>query len=246
MTRVIPFPVALVLTFYLAILVAKEAVVLKDSFFPQRMITVQGRGEVSAAPDAAVLLLTVVSEDAEAAKTQKSNSERANAVYAMLTGLGIEKKAVQTTQYNLEPVYSYIENRPPDLTGFRLSQTISVKVKDFDKMGPILAEAVKLGVNRTDGPFFEISDPELYREQARKEAFAQAKAKALSQAAAAGVKLGVLVSFQELGNNGSLPPMTRSLGVTRAGLDESKIAPPNIEPGSQDLSVVVDVVYEIR
>jgi hypothetical protein len=244
MMRVIPFPVAVMLTIYLAILAVKEFFVLKESVLPKRTITVQGRGEVSATPDAAVLLLTVVSEDAEAAKTQQSNSEKANAIYAMLTGLGIDKKAVQTTQYNLEPVYSYVENRPPDLTGFRLSQTISVKVKDFDKMGPILAEAVKLGVNRTDGPFFEISDPEFHREQARKEAFAQAREKALSQTEAADVKLGALISFQELGNNGALP-LPRST-MMRTTMEESKISPPTIEAGSQDLSVVVDVVYEIR
>lgn len=243
--RAIPIPLAIILTLYVAILAVKEGFIFKESLVPERTITVQGRGEVSAAPDAAVLLITVVSEDVEAASTQQSNSQRANAIYTMLSGLGIEKKDIQTTQYNLEPVYSYVENRPPNLTGFRLSQTISVKVKNFDKMGPILAEAVKLGANRTDGPFFEISDPEQYRNQARKAAFAQAKARALSQADAAEVKLGNLISFQEMGAN---PPalQTRQHEMTlRAGLEE-KSSSPTIEAGSQDLSVVVDVVYEIR
>ena len=243
--RAIPIPLAIILTFYVAILVIKEGFRFKELLSPERTITVQGRGEVSAAPDVAVLLITVVSEDTEATSTQQNNSQKANAIYTMLSGLGIEKKDVQTTQYNLEPVYSYVENRPPNLTGFRLSQTISVKVKNFDKMGTILAEAVKLGANRTDGPFFEISDPEQYRNQARKAAFAQAKARALSQAEAAGVKLEKLISFQEMGPN---PPVlqTRQYEMSLRAGAEDKLSPPTIEPGSQDLSVVVDVVYEIR
>ena len=243
--RVIPPFLTIILSLYVALLVIKEAFLFKESLAPKRTITVQGKGEVSAAPDAAVLLITVVSEGVEAAATQQGNSQKANAIYMMLSAMGIEKKEVQTTQYNLEPVYSYIENRPPNLTGFRLSQTISAKVKNFDKMGKILAEAVKLGANRTDGPFFEVSDPEQYRNQARKEAFAQAKARALSQAAAAGVKLGHLISFQEIGAN--VPILTsRQHEMALRAVAEDKLSSPVLEPGSQDLSVVVDVVYDIR
>src|ERR1035437_7845321 len=68
-------------------------------------ITVSGEGKVYAKPDVAVISLGVTSQASTVADVTKANTDKMNAVIAVVKALKIDEKDIQSTNYNLTPVY---------------------------------------------------------------------------------------------------------------------------------------------
>jgi len=197
MTERFPRPFWIILCIYISLLAANEVSKLIGSRSPAEIITVQGEAEIAAVPDLAAMLLTVITEESEPGKIQRVHTEKMALLAGAIKAQGIDAKDMQTTQYQLEPVYQYPDNRPPQLAGYRILQTLSVKIRDFKQLNRVQAESSRLSVHRIDGPTFEISDMEMRKHDARKLAFARARQKAASLAEAAGKSLGRMVRFSD-------------------------------------------------
>ena len=105
-----------------------------------RTVTVSATGTVSAEPDEAAIA-TGVTTEAKTARDAVSNNTLAmkKVIAELLKGQAIEAKDVQTTQFNVEPVYVYPqEGKPPVITGYRVNNMVSVRVRDLDKLGGVL------------------------------------------------------------------------------------------------------------
>ena len=63
-----------------------------------------------------------------------------SAVLQFVSSQGIASSDVATTGYDLQPNYSYYTNtpvdiqRPPTITGYTLTQTVQVKIRDLTKV----------------------------------------------------------------------------------------------------------------
>ena len=208
-------------------------------------ITVTGEGKITATPDVAIISLGIISEAATVNAATKDNTAKMNQIINTVKNqFKIDPKDIQTSAYNVSPKYDW-SNNIQRIVGYTVSQNISVKVRDFDKIGDILAQATALGANSVSGPQFTIDDLEKFKAQARVLAIAQAKDKAKTLADQVGIKLGRIISFIEGGSN-SIVPM---YGYAAAGLGEAKdraVPSPIIESGSQDVVVDVSIGYEIR
>ena len=126
-------------------------------------ITVSGEGKVYAKPDVAIISLGVTTTGATVADVTKSNTDKMNAVIDAVKKLGVADKDIQTTNYNLSPVYNnnvilptpvvapgvayntpYISATTGTiLKGYTLEQDVQVKIRDFTKIGDILAKSLK-------------------------------------------------------------------------------------------------------
>ncbi|OHB24482.1 MAG: hypothetical protein A3F96_01130 [Parcubacteria group bacterium RIFCSPLOWO2_12_FULL_40_10] len=224
------------------------------SVVPERTFTVSGEGKVVAVPDIAQLSVGVLTEGGEnLTDLQKQNTEKINLIISYLKEQGIDQKDIKTEYYNISPRYQstpcplYLPTYPeiirpcpssPEIIGYSISQTISVKVRDLSKAGDILAGAVKRGANTVYGPNFTIDDPVSLQNQAREEAIKVARKKAKSMAKAGDFRLGKLVSIQE-GFSGL--PITYGLEAKGGA-----VSIPTIEPGSQEILVNITLTYEIR
>lgn len=218
--------------------------VLPSSF---KSFSASGEGSVVAIPDVAITAIGVITQGSKNIKTiQEQNSEKMNAVIEFLKANGIEPKDIKTQYYNLEPRYQYCDRNngllcpPPTIVGYSISQNISVKIRDFGKIGDILSGVVDKGANSVSQISFEIDEPEKYNAQARAEAIQKAKEKAKSVATAAGFKLGELLSIDE---------GYQSPGIYGYGMGGESLAiksAPTIEPGSQKISVSVTLRYEMK
>lgn len=205
-------------------------------------ITISGEGRVTAIPDIATTSIGVQTERTTVAAAQKENTEKMNRIIDRLKELGIEDEDIKTTSYNVYPVYDYSRGKRTD-RGFSVDQRVTVKIRDLDTTGEVLAAATELGANQVGGLNFTIDEPEELRQEARLEALDAAKKKAEALASAAGVKLGGVVGFNEGGGNYP-QPVYRALSIEAYGGSDAAIAP-DIEQGSQEIVVNVNVVYEI-
>jgi uncharacterized protein YggE len=116
---------------------------------------------------------------------------------------------------------------------------LKVKVRDLSKIGKILSQAVNYGANNVYGPNFTVDDREVYLEKAREKAIKNAKEKAEKIAKIAGFKLGKIVSITE-----SSPHEPYSFMLEMRGSPE--ISQPQIESGSQEIKVQVNITFEIK
>lgn len=223
---------------------------------PGRSFQVSGEGKELAIPDIAELSFGVLTEGGKnLAELQNQNSEKINKTIAFLKEKGIEVKDIKTQYYNISPRYQYfscpvpltgemmaMSCPPSEIIGYSINQNVSVKIRDLNKVGDIVAGVVEKGVNTISGPSFTIDDPEELQNKARKEAIAKAKENAETVARSGGFKLGKLISIQE-GISLPVPMLYERAYVLGKGV---ALEAPSIEPGSQEIQVTVTLVYEMK
>jgi uncharacterized protein YggE len=73
---------------------------------PQNVITVNGEGKVSAAPDLATISFTVSEDATTASQAQDAAAKKMNVALALLKELDIADKDIKTGSYSVYPRYS--------------------------------------------------------------------------------------------------------------------------------------------
>jgi uncharacterized protein YggE len=176
-------------------------------------ISIEGRGEVTAAPDTAFVTSGVTTQGASAREALDLNTKAMADLLAELKASGIEARDVQTSGFSVNPNYVYTEERdangytmPPKINGYQVSNTVTVRVRALDTLGAILDKSVTVGANTINGVSFTVADPTELLNEARKAAFADARTKAELYATAAGAKLEDIVSINEGQDMGAPQP----------------------------------------
>ena len=207
-------------------------------------ITVSGEGKIYAKPDVAVVSLGVTTTGTTVAEVTKSNTDKMNAIIEAVKGLKIDEKDIQTTNYNLTPLYNWTEKQGNVFQGYTLDQNVQVKIRDFTKIGDVLSQATNKGANLVGNLQFTIDNPEQFKDQARAKAIAQAKANAQNLAKESGVNLGKIINVYE-NNYTTSPIMYNSAKAMGGGIADS--APvPTVQPGQQEIDVTINLTYQVR
>lgn len=204
-----------------------------------RTIAITGHGEARGRPDTATIQAGVTTNGATAAAALSANSARMNGVFAALKKLGVPDRNIQTSGFSIFPQYTNGDNNAARrLTGYQVSNTVSVKLDDVDRTGASLDALVAAGANQMNGISFDIAKPEPLLDQARAEAVADARHRAEVYAKAAGLSLGPVQSINE---NGAAPPPRPMYRMAMMAADAAPVA-----PGEQSLSADVTMVWEIH
>jgi len=208
----------------------------------EHTITVSGVGTVVTAPDIADLRLGVTFTRPTVRAARADAAAAMTKVIAALKALGIADKDIQTTNISLQPAYDYAANaNPPRITGYTLSNAVAVTVRDLDKVGDAIDNALAAGATTFDGVSFRVDDPAKSQQQARTDAMTQARAHANTLAAAAGVAITGVASISETSAQTPYPIYYGAAGAPAAAKD---VATP-VQVGTADVTITVSVVYLI-
>ena len=208
---------------------------------PRRLV-VTGTGEASARPDVAVIAAGVVVQADTASAALAENTRAMNAVLEQLRAAGIAQEDVQTAQFSVTPLYESTQpdpqrTEPPGIVGYQVSNQVTARVRDIDRLGATLDALVRAGANSIDGLHFEVADPEQLLGEARDAAVADALAKARRYASAAGVQLGAILALEEGGAYGPPRPMMRV---------EAMAESVPIAPGQTEMSASVTMTFALQ
>jgi len=209
----------------------------------QTGIWVNGEGKVTVTPDIVTISLGAQSQEATVAEAQSKTAAAMEAITAVLKANNIADKDVQTQQFNISPVYSYDQpTGKQSITGYQVTNIVSVKVRDTSKAGTIIDAVAEAGGNLTliNNINFTVEKPEQYYDQARQLAIADAKQKAQDTAKLAGVTLGEPTYITE--STSSPSPIYYS-GGSMAVPAPTVIT--SISSGSEDIILNVQVAYAI-
>lgn len=238
------------LMLFVLLLIIQKANDLKNAIpntKPANTISVSGEGKVTATPDLATVNVGVLSQGTTAVDVKNQNNDKVNKVIAFIKQQGISDKDISTSQYSFYPQQDY-NNGTPRITGYQGNQAVTVKVRGVDKdqsvLEKILDGAVNNGANEINGVNLTVEKPTDLQNEARRLAIADAKKKAQELAREAGLNLGKVVSIAE-SNVGYPVPMPYALGMGGGGVAEKSIAP-SIEPGSQEITETMTVVFEVK
>lgn len=217
-------------------------------------ITVQGEGQATLPPDVARISFSVQNTAKTVSDAQSATTKQANATIEYVKGQGVDEKDIKTLSYNISPQYSYpnpcyggvcpaYEERTPRITGYQVSQTVQVTMRDLTKVGELLGGLGKLEVQNINGPAFALDDSTAGYSVARADAIEKAKTEAARLAKQLGVRLGKIVSFSE--SSGGYPYPMYAYGMGGDAV-MTKEASPQVPAGENTYNASVSITYEIR
>lgn len=206
---------------------------------PRRIstVTVAGTGTVSATPDQAEITTGVVTQAPTAAQALTVNSQAMDRLLRALGSLGIASRDIQTTNISVSP-----QRRPPkegqvpEIIGYEVTNQVRVKVRNLSHVGRVLDQQVGQGANLVYGIHFGLQEPGPLLDEARKRAMTDARRKADLYAAAAGLKIGRVLSVQEPGAAPRPEPTPR--------LSTAAAVP--LAPGEQEILASVTVIFTLE
>ncbi|MFD1747052.1 SIMPL domain-containing protein [Rhizobium helianthi] len=210
-----------------------------------RSIDVSGEGIATVAPDMAVVSLSVTRVADTAAEALTQNNEAMRGVLDALKADGVAERDVQTGEFSIFPRYSDPQtsqkdgNPQPQIDGYQVTNSITVRVRDLTKLGGLIDKSVKLGVNQGGQITFTNHDPKAALQDARRKAVADAMEKAKTLAEAAGVALGPVLTIEENNLRPQPVPMMRMAMAKEA--DSVPLA-----GGENNYTVVVNMRFDIK
>jgi uncharacterized protein YggE len=218
-------------------------------------ISVSGEGEVLAVPDIGQFSFSVNATADDATVAQEESGTKINTIVAYLTEQGIEDKDIKTQNYNLYPQYRYEERIcpagnsycPPGervADGFEVSQTVSVKIRQTDTAGAVIAGVGERGATNISGLSFTVDDTDALKADARAEAIKDAQDKAAVLAQQLGVQIVRMVNYSQEGGNYQpyYKERTMNYAMDEAGAFEGAEMP----VGEESTTVQVNITYEVK
>ena len=202
-------------------------------------ISVSGEATVSVAPDMAEIDGGFTSEAKTAREASDANNAAMGKVLLALKAASIEAKDIQTSRLSLQPQTQNTPNRssPPSIVGYRASNHVTIRLRDVTKVASVIDMLVGAGANDIGGINFMVSAASKLLDQAREQAFADARRKAEIYAKAASVTLGAPLSISEEGSPGPMPFRKMAAGMA--------VSAP-VAQGEETLAVTVSVSWAIK
>lgn len=200
-----------------------------------RRVTVVGSGQVQGVPDTLTADVGIEFTAPEATTAINFTNQRQQSVIDALTGAGVDRKNISTTEVSLQPVYGNGGNST--VTGYRASNSIRIKIHPPEAASQVLTTIVTTGgaATRINSVNYSIADDSQLVKDARARAFNDAKDRADQYAQLSGLKLGKVLSISEA-----------SGGAPVTGAPKAMPAAVPLEPGQQTVSFSVTAVWEFN
>ena len=212
-------------------------------------LTVAGTGSLTVTPDTAFVTVGMETAGKSLSQAQRENSAVMQKVMEQLRALKIDKERIQTSSFMVTPQYRPSPKHPaetppslPEIIGYRISNTVTVEVRDLEKVATVIEEALTAGANHFQGLEWAMRDEQPARLSALKFAAAKAREKATALSETLNVKLVRLVTVNEAGH--VIRPMPYA-GLSMREMAPASVAPP-VSPGEMKVEATVTLIYEIK
>ena len=211
----------------------------------QTGLWVNGEGKITVVPDIAILTTGIEAQELSVSAAMEKASAAMDKVIQALKAQGIEDKDIQTQYFSIYQVKNWMDNKE-EVTGYRVTNTVTVKIRAITKAGEVIDAVVAAGgdLTRINGITFTIDEPANYYVQARELAITHATNKAKQMADKAGIKLGKITYITE--NSGNYGITYRNyIGMADSAIGTPAASTP-VSVGSLEITATVNIAYEIK
>jgi uncharacterized protein YggE len=148
-------------------------------------------GKFESAPDTALIEFRISVQDDTAQTAYQHASKEAEQVRQVLHANGIEPKAANIGFLSVQPVYDW-KNPKQKVVGYRVTTDVTLKLKDFSKIGPITQQLADANVSETQTLNYTLETIDDAKNKAVEDAYRRARNSADAIARASGRTLGEL------------------------------------------------------
>ena len=207
-------------------------------------VTVAGEALTKVEPDAAVVVLSVVTQNAQAITAQQENARKSEAVANAIRNIAGANAEIKTSDYSLQPQYDYRDNRLPKIVGYNARNSVIVTMSELKNVGAVIDAASSAGANSIDNVSFILRQTSPARGQALADATHQAMNKAQSIAQALGGRVSRVLEENESATVAGERIMEYQADMTYAGLAKQTVTP--ITSGQLSIKSNVQLIVEIE
>ena len=215
----------------------------------QNTISVSGSATASSEPDTLIVVLGVDSEAKTANESLSKNSNSLNSVISSLTNSGISEDDIQTSNFSIYPLYDSIKDSDGNwqqiLTGYHVSNILSIQTEKIDSAGDLIDAAVKSGANRVDNVSFQLSDDKLQKISDDLIADAINDATQKAERALVPLKQKIVGVKSVIIHDNMVPYYDNPIRASFDGFAESSMKSAPIVFGNEEITTNVSVVFYI-
>ena len=158
---------------------------------PANSLYVGADGKYESAPDTALFQFNISVQEASAQEAYQRASQAAEQVRQLLKSNQIDPRSAEIGFFSLQPVYDYRDPKRK-LVGYQVNTSVSLKLKDFARVGPIVGQLSDLDVTQNQTLSYILENLEAAKSRAVEDAYHKAREEALILARASGRSLGEL------------------------------------------------------
>lgn len=203
-------------------------------------------GKYEADPDTAVMQFNIsAQEDSLQAATARA-TKAAEQVRQLLRSNGLDPKQAQVGLFSVQPVYDY-KNPKRKLVGYRVDTNISIKVKDFSKIGPITQGLADMDITGNQTLSYVLDDMDAAKIKAVEDALHRAHEEASAVARTGGRTLGEL-SYASVDTYEQPRPRPMMMSAKSVTMNVEATPAPTEEFGAQKVTVTahVNAMYNLK
>lgn len=233
---------------YLVILLAATTTVTAQdrSSIPVQSNTVYvgADGKFEAAPDTAVIQMNVSVQDNSSQAAYERASKEVDQVRQVLRANGIDPKGATIGFFSVQPVYDWKPKQ--HVAGYRVSSDVTLKLKDFSKIGPITQQLADANVSESQTLNYALENIDEAKNHAVEDAYRRARNHAEALARASGRTLGEL-SYASV-DTFEQPHIIRPMARAMAAVATAGAPPPTEEFTPQNVTVTahVNVLFNLK
>ncbi len=236
--------VALLMTLTAGLTIGTRAVAQEQSgkVIPNA-IWVGADGKFESDPDTALVQFGVSAQEEKLQDANQKATQAAEQIRQLLRTNGLDPKEAQISRFATQPVYDY-KNPKRKLVGYRVDANISIKLKDFSKIGPIAEGLATLDVTDTSISYL-LEDMDAAKIKAVEDALRRAHNEANAIAQSSGRALGEL-SYASVDTYEQQP--IRPMMAKAATMAAQAAPPPTAEFSAEKITVTahVNALYNLK
>lgn len=206
-------------------------------------IWVGGDGKFESAPDTAMVQFLISVQEPEL-KTAYAEAQRsAENIRQTLRNSGLDPKDAEIGSFSMAPAYEWSPKRK--LIGFRVSSHVTIKVRDFSKLGTVIESFSQSDKTDSFGLTYTLEDMEAAKAKAVEDAYRKAYLSAETLARAGGRTLGAMTYASVEANE--FVPRPRPLMMSAAREKATEPSPiEDFTPGTITVTAHVNVLFQLK
>lgn len=202
-------------------------------------------GKFEANPDTAVMQFNISAQEATSREAYDRASKSTEQVRRILRGNGIEPKSAEIGYFSLQPVYDY-KTPKRKLVGYRVNANVSLKLKDFSKIAPIVQQLADTDVSENQSLSYTLEDLDAAKAKAVEDAYRRAREYAAALARSSGRTLGEL-SYASVDTFENARPVPMAGAMMRMSVNNAAPAPTEeFTPQSISVTAHVNTTFALK
>jgi uncharacterized protein YggE len=202
-------------------------------------------GKFEAPPDTALVQFNISSQADSAKAAYDQAAKQAEQTRQIMRDNGIDPRIAQIGSYSIEPMYDW-KTAKRKLVGYRVSTSVTLKLKDFGKIGPITQQLADAAVSESQSISYTLDNMDDAKSKAVEDAYHRARAAADSLARAAGRSVGEL-SYASVDTYENVRPIGIMPRTTMAVKAEATAAPTEqFTPQTVNVTAHVNALFNLK